>query len=123
MRGLCVSPAPEESLTRMSHASTAAADFERERDTMLATIEQYGVQQEELHRLEWENMKRAEEIRELQKVLASPPTSGSTLLPPVLPHCCRWALVRIYAPPAALPLTAPLPCAPTGAERGAQLFV
>lgn len=34
---------------------------------MLDAIDRCSVQQENLHRLEWENMKRAEEIRELQK--------------------------------------------------------
>lgn len=45
-----------------------AEDFERERATLLDSIEKCSVQAAELHRLDWENRRRADEIRELQKV-------------------------------------------------------
>lgn len=35
---------------------------------MLAAVDRCAVQQDELHRLEWENRKRADEVRELQEV-------------------------------------------------------
>jgi coiled-coil domain-containing protein 77 len=47
-----------------------AEGFEREREELLEGLDKCGVQQQELHRLSWENRKRAEEIRELQKVSA-----------------------------------------------------
>ena len=43
-------------------------DFESERASLLESVEKCSVQASELHRLDWENRRRADEIRELQKV-------------------------------------------------------
>jgi hypothetical protein len=42
--------------------------FEQERDELLAAVERCAVNRDDVHRLEWENRKRADEIKELQKV-------------------------------------------------------
>jgi hypothetical protein len=42
--------------------------FEAEREELLKGLDKCAVQQADLHKLEWENRKRVEEIRELQKV-------------------------------------------------------
>ena len=44
-----------------------ADDFENERASLLESVEKCSVQAAELHRLDWENRRRADEIRELQK--------------------------------------------------------
>lgn len=49
---------------------TTAEEFEKERSGLLEAVEQCGVQQAELHRLEWDNRKRGEEVRELQRALS-----------------------------------------------------
>ena len=43
-------------------------DFEAERQNFLDRVEQCAVQKAEQHALEWENKRRAEEVKELQKV-------------------------------------------------------
>jgi len=53
------------------HGEGLADDLEGEREGMLSSIDRCAVQQDELHRLEWENRKRAEEVRELQQVRCS----------------------------------------------------
>lgn len=45
-----------------------AEEFEAERDELLRAVARCAVQADELHRLEWENRKRADEVRELQQV-------------------------------------------------------
>lgn len=45
-------------------------DFEKERTGLLEAVERCSVTQAELHRLEWDNRKRSEEVRELQKGLS-----------------------------------------------------
>ncbi|KAG1679502.1 hypothetical protein FOA52_011101 [Chlamydomonas sp. UWO 241] len=45
-------------------------DFESERGSLLDSVEKCSVQAGELHRLDWENRRRADEIRELQKALS-----------------------------------------------------
>ncbi|GAX72690.1 hypothetical protein CEUSTIGMA_g146.t1 [Chlamydomonas eustigma] len=45
-------------------------EFENERASLLDSIEKCSVQAGELHRLDWENRRRADEIRELQKALS-----------------------------------------------------
>ena len=44
-----------------------ADDFENERASLLESVKKCSVQAAELHRLDWENRRRADEIRELQK--------------------------------------------------------
>lgn len=44
-----------------------ADGFEAERTDLLDQLDKCTVQAAELHRLEWENRKRAEEVQELQK--------------------------------------------------------
>ncbi len=57
------------SISMMSlHAPCDEDDFENERASLLESIEKCSVQAGELHRLDWENRRRADEIRELQKV-------------------------------------------------------
>lgn len=43
-------------------------NFENERSSLLDSVEKCSVQAAELHRLDWENRRRADEVRELQKV-------------------------------------------------------
>jgi hypothetical protein len=45
-----------------------AEEFEQERSQLLEAVERCAVHQEEVHRLEWENRKRVDEIQELQQV-------------------------------------------------------
>eukprot|EP00798_Chlamydomonas_sp_ICE-L_P012306 gene12306-15468_t len=45
-------------------------EFELERSSLLQSVEKCSVQAAELHRLDWENRKRADEVRELQKALS-----------------------------------------------------
>ena len=47
--------------------ASLADDFETERSELLESVEKCSVQAAELHRLDWENRRRADEIRELQK--------------------------------------------------------
>jgi|AntAceMinimDraft_5_1070358.scaffolds.fasta_scaffold18244_2 coiled-coil domain-containing protein 77 len=46
------------------------ADFERERDELLARLDAIGVRRAEQHQSEWELKKRTEEVAELQKALS-----------------------------------------------------
>lgn len=45
-----------------------AGQFEQEREELLRAVDRCAVHQDEAHRLEWENRKRADEVKELQKV-------------------------------------------------------
>ena len=45
----------------------AAEDFEVERQSLLDRVDTCAAQKSEQHKLEWENKRRAEEVRELQK--------------------------------------------------------
>ena len=45
-----------------------AEEFERERSELLQRVESCSTQRAELHQLEWQNRRRADEICELQKV-------------------------------------------------------
>jgi hypothetical protein len=49
-------------------AASCADDFDKERQGLIEALERCAVQQADVHQLEWENRKRAEEIRDLQKV-------------------------------------------------------
>lgn len=44
-----------------------AEDLEKEHRELLATVERYAAEHKEALRLEWENNKRTQEVRELQK--------------------------------------------------------
>lgn len=59
---------PNEEL--MDYYKKRIGDFENERQMFLERLQQCAEEKENLHRLEWENRKRAEEIRELQKALS-----------------------------------------------------
>jgi hypothetical protein len=48
--------------------ATPADQFEQEREELLHAVDTCAVHKDEAHRLEWENRKRADEVRELQKV-------------------------------------------------------
>ena len=61
-----------------------AEEFEAERQNFLDRVEQCAVQKVEQHALEWENKRRAEEVKELQKVSLGFP--GPFLLSSML--CC-----------------------------------
>lgn len=50
------------------HSCLPADQFEQERDELLAAVDRCAVHRDDVHRLEWENRKRADEIKELQKV-------------------------------------------------------
>ncbi|KAF8064637.1 ccdc77 [Scenedesmus sp. PABB004] len=54
----------------LEHYRSRIDEFERERSDLLSAVERCAVQHDEVHRLEWENRKRADEIRELQKALS-----------------------------------------------------
>jgi hypothetical protein len=55
--------------SKQSQTAAALADqFEQEREELLHAVDRCAVHQDEAHRLEWENRKRADEVRELQKV-------------------------------------------------------
>lgn len=58
-----------------------ADQFEQERDELLAAVDRCAVHRDDVHRLEWENRKRADEIKELQKVSAA---AASAVLGPML---------------------------------------
>ena len=45
-----------------------ADEFEAERKELLRAVARCAVQADELHKLEWESRKRADEVRELQQV-------------------------------------------------------
>jgi hypothetical protein len=49
--------------------AATAEEFEKERAELLQSVSRCEVSAAELHRLEWESRKRADEVRELQKVL------------------------------------------------------
>ena len=51
-----------------AHITVCADDFDQERQGLIEALERCAVQQADVHQLEWENRKRAEEIRDLQKV-------------------------------------------------------
>ncbi|KIZ06949.1 Coiled-coil domain-containing protein 77 [Monoraphidium neglectum] len=54
----------------LAHYKTRIEEFEAERDELLRAVARCAVQSEDLHRLEWENRKRADEVRELQQALS-----------------------------------------------------
>ncbi|GIL62982.1 hypothetical protein Vafri_17149 [Volvox africanus] len=54
----------------MAYYKARLEGFEAERAELLSRLDQCGVQGAELHMLEWEARKRAEEVRELQKALS-----------------------------------------------------
>ncbi len=62
-------------------------EFEKERAAMLDSVGRLGTEAAEQHKLEWENRKRADEIRELQKVGISLHLPFAML--PVLPTLCQ----------------------------------
>jgi hypothetical protein len=49
----------------------SADQFEQERDELLAAVDRCAVHRDYVNRLEWENRKRADEVKELQKVRLS----------------------------------------------------
>ena len=48
-----------------------ADEFEAERQNLLERVDACAAQKAEQHKLEWESKRRTEEVKELQKVLAS----------------------------------------------------
>eukprot|EP00775_Hariotina_reticulata_P012249 gene12249-12386_t len=54
----------------LAHYKQRIDQFEQERDELLRAVDRCAVHQDEVHRLQWENRKRADEIRELQKALS-----------------------------------------------------
>jgi len=48
--------------------SASADEFEAERQNLLDKVEVCAAQKSEQHKLEWESKRRAEEVKELQKV-------------------------------------------------------
>ncbi|GMH33975.1 hypothetical protein BSKO_01809 [Bryopsis sp. KO-2023] len=59
-------PTPE----LLSYYKARVADFEKEREELVNRVAKCGVDQADLHTLEWENKKRADEIWDLQKDLS-----------------------------------------------------
>ena len=96
-------------------------DFEAERSALLESVEKCSVQAAELHRLDWENRRRADEIRELQKA------SHCLGLPPCPPyhHLGRTAWPGFGRPLPCSVLTGLtlLGCWGAGAERRSRLPV
>eukprot|EP00878_Enallax_costatus_P033337 GHUV01036756.1.p1 GENE.GHUV01036756.1~~GHUV01036756.1.p1 ORF type:complete len:405 (+),score=164.28 GHUV01036756.1:265-1479(+) len=54
----------------LAHYKSRIGQFEQEREQLLLAVERCAVHQDNVHRLEWENRKRADEIKELQKALS-----------------------------------------------------
>ncbi|KAK9814374.1 hypothetical protein WJX72_004785 [[Myrmecia] bisecta] len=54
----------------LSYYQRRIDEFETERGELLERIDTCGVSRSDLHRLEWENKKRADEVRQLQKALS-----------------------------------------------------
>ncbi|KAF6256024.1 hypothetical protein COO60DRAFT_1627324 [Scenedesmus sp. NREL 46B-D3] len=54
----------------LAHYKSRIDQFEQERKELLHAVDRCAVHQDEAHRLEWENRKRADEVRELQKALS-----------------------------------------------------
>lgn len=54
----------------LAHYKARIDQFEQEREELLHAVDRCAVHQDEAHRLEWENRKRADEVRELQKALS-----------------------------------------------------
>eukprot|EP00879_Flechtneria_rotunda_P025394 GHRR01026982.1.p1 GENE.GHRR01026982.1~~GHRR01026982.1.p1 ORF type:complete len:389 (+),score=177.76 GHRR01026982.1:261-1427(+) len=54
----------------LEHYKRRIDKFEQERDELLHAVERCTVQQDDVHRLEWENRKRADEVKELQQALS-----------------------------------------------------
>ncbi|KAI8466961.1 MAG: hypothetical protein J3K34DRAFT_524115 [Monoraphidium minutum] len=57
-------------LALRNHRTRTAEEFEAERDELLRAVARCAVQADDLHRLEWESRKRADEVRELQQALS-----------------------------------------------------
>ncbi|GBF99207.1 hypothetical protein Rsub_12466 [Raphidocelis subcapitata] len=53
----------------LAHYKARVAEFEAEREELLRAVARCAVQADDLHRLEWEARKRADEVRELQQAL------------------------------------------------------
>lgn len=54
----------------LAYYRSKISEFDRERTEWLAKIEEIRISYEEKHRLEWEGLKRKEEITELQRTLS-----------------------------------------------------
>lgn len=58
----------EQKADLIAYYKTRVEQFEAERADLIQVVDKCAVQASELHRLDWENRKRADEVRELQKV-------------------------------------------------------
>lgn len=70
-------------------------DFEAERVELLRAVDRCAVHQDDVHRLEWENRKRADEIKELQQASRADMTGQSTQLLTLL--LCHTPSCFIYS--------------------------
>ncbi|KAF5830415.1 hypothetical protein DUNSADRAFT_14636, partial [Dunaliella salina] len=61
------SPGDPEAHELLAFYKNRVDEFENEREALLRSVERTGMQAADLHRLDWENRKRADEVRELQK--------------------------------------------------------
>eukprot|EP00884_Botryococcus_braunii_P009152 jgi/Botrbrau1/18238/Bobra.53_1s0092.1 len=61
--------APSQDL--LAYYRKRVENFDKEREELLKRVESCGAERSEVHRLEWENRKRSEEVRELQQALSN----------------------------------------------------
>ena len=120
----------------MANTQNPTDEFDRERSGLLDVVDRCSVQQAELHRLEWDNRKRGEEVRELQKALSDAQNflfeerqrlmglqarvGGRRRRSPAPPHLPRAAAASLEPPPSCVhrpprqPLPAPTPTSTLG---------